>query len=127
MAKARDATTIGSLVKEAIDEGCRRLKITRGELADRLGVHRVSLYNLLNRPGGISLETLDRLMGELDLSTEHRALLVYKWSEGRAQSNPLAALLFPVLRSIAKENGIEPQEVGARILATFRKLSRERS
>lgn len=126
MPRSKDTRTVGSLVKEAIDEGCREQGITRGELAERLGLHRVSLYNLLKRPGGISLEVLIRLMHELDIEDIRQCFLVYKWCEDRSLSNPFAGLLFPVIQRIGSSNGVEPERIGREVLKVFREQQRRR-
>lgn len=125
MAKPPSSQTIGGLVKQAIDEGCERLEITRGELAERIGMHRVSLYNLLKKPGQISLQSLSRIMAELDLPAERRGFMVYKWCEDRAASNHFAELLLPVLDELRAEFGISAEDLGARILRTFERLRAE--
>lgn len=114
--------TLGTLVKKVIEEGCNRLDITRGELATRLHMHRVSLYNLLNRPGGISLEKLVELMDELDVDVERQHYLVWKWCEDRAVSNPYGELLFPIIKDICKGAGVTAPDFGARVLRRFKRL-----
>ena len=125
MPKTRSHETIGTLVKAAIDEGCQRLDITRGELAERIGMHRVSLYNTLARPGGISLQSLVRIMDELRLPPARQGQIVYKWSEDRMGSNPFAELLFPVLDEVRREARLSDEEVGRRILDVFRRMNKK--
>ena len=125
MATPSPKETIGTLVKDEIDAGCGRMDMTRGELAERVGMHRVSLYNLLKKPGQISLQSLDRIMEVLEVPADRQGFLVYKWCEDRAASNHFAELLMPVLDELCAEHGITTEDVGARILRTFERLRAE--
>lgn len=125
MPTSKDKETVGQLIRKEIDAGCERLDITHGAFAEKIGMHRVSLYNLLARPAGISLQSLVRMMEVLGLSRERRGFLAYKWCEDRIQSNHFVALLFPALKEAARRAALSPEEVGLMVLATFQRLHRD--